>query len=305
MIGSSDLYVEAIISDMYLIAVDENDSFLVLYKGDLKENKERVTLKDSREKFLSALTTGAWKQVGYYSDSIFRYRPIEGDLKGRAFLERDSKLISTSVWEFSPATGAFKEGYNEYISGINIGDLIVFVDEDGEQNAFYRDSSVELKEFSTSDVKNISISERSTDDTKNALTKQMSIGSGSDFTLFEFNSDNRTGYFHKWTSHPFQITGQTLSIDDHYPSSFEQLYIVEDYVVFDETYNSKVDVRESRMRPKTNNEAKDDVIKAVAAIEEGQNFIKIKVDLKDGSSETIPIPVSSLQDLKSISVITE
>jgi len=59
------------------------------------------------------------------------------------------------------------------------------------------------------------------------------------------------------------------------------------------------------MRPKTNNEAKDDVIKAVAAIEEGQNFIKIKVDLKDGSSETIPIPVSSLQDLKSISVITE
>ena len=305
MIGTSDLYVEAIISDMYLIAVDENDSFLVLYKGDLKENEERVTLKDSREKFLSALTTGAWKQVGYYSDSIFRYRPIEGDLKGRAFLERDSKLISTSVWEFSPATGAFKEGYNEYISGINIGDLIVFVDEDGEQNAFYRDSSVELKEFSTSDVKNISISERSTDDTKNALTKQMSIGSGSDFTLFEFNSDNRTGYFHKWTSHPFQITGQTLSIDDHYPSSFEQLYIVEDYVVFDETYNSKVDVRESRMRPKTNNEAKDDVIKAVAAIEEGQNFIKIRVDLKDGSSETIPIPVSSLQDLKSISVITE
>ena len=131
MIGSSDLYVEAIISDMYLIAVDEKDSFLVLYKGDLKENKERVTLKDSREKFLSALTTGAWKQVGYYSDSIFRYRPIEGDLKGRAFLESDSKLISTSVWEFSPATGAFKEGYNEYISGINIGDLIVFVNEDG------------------------------------------------------------------------------------------------------------------------------------------------------------------------------
>ena len=48
-------------------------------------------------------------------------------------------------------------------------------------------------------------------------------------------------------------------------------------VVFDETYNSKVDVRESRMRPKTNNEAKDDVIKAAAAIEEGQNFIKIRI----------------------------
>jgi len=306
-IGRSNLYVEAIISDKYLIAVDENDNFLVLYRGDITEELERITLKDSREQFLSSLTTGAWKQIGSYSpDSIFRYRPIEGELKGRVFVEQDSKLISSKVWEYSPATGAFKEGYTEYLSGLNIGDLLVFVDKDGDQNAFYRDNSVELKEFTTSDVDNISISERSTIETKNTLSRQMSIGSGNDFTLFEFNVDNRTGYFHEWTSYPFQITGQALQIDDYYPSKFEQLYLIEDYVVFDESFSKKIDTRESRMKPKTDIESKEDSVKATEVLdEENKVSLKIKIDLKDGTSKTIPIPVSSLLDLKSISVITQ
>jgi len=306
-IGSSNLYVEALISDKYLIAVDANDNFLVLYKGDVTEELERITLKDSREQFLSSLTTGAWKKISSYSpDSIFRFRPIEGELKGRVFVEKDSKLMSSSVWEYSPATGAFKEGYTEYLSGLNIGDLLVFVDKDGEQNALYRDNSVELIEFSTSDVDNISISERSTTETKNTLNRQMSIGDGNDFTLFEFNIDNRTGYFHEWTSYPFQITGEALQIDDYYPSKFEQLYLIEDYVVFDESFSKKIDTRESRMKPKTDIESKEDSVKATEVLdEENKVSLKIKIDLKDGTSKTIPIPVSSLLDLKSISVITQ
>jgi hypothetical protein len=306
-IGSSNLYVEALISDKYLIAVDANDKFLVLYKGDVTEELERITLKDSREQFLSSLTTGAWKKISSYSpDSIFRFRPIEGELKGRVFVEKDSKLMSSSVWEYSPATGAFKEGYTEYLSGLNIGDLLVFVDKDGEQNALYRDNSVELIEFSTSDVDNISISERSTTETKNTLNRQMSIGDGNDFTLFEFNIDNRTGYFHEWTSYPFQITGEALQIDDYYPSKFEQLYLIEDYVVFDESFSKKIDTRKSRMKPKTDIESKEDSVKAIEVLDtESKVSLKIKIDLKDGTSKTIPIPVSSLLDLKSISVITQ
>ena len=306
-IGSSNLYVEALISDKYLIAVDANDNFLVLYKGDVTEELERITLKDSREQFLSSLTTGAWKKISSYSpDSIFRFRPIEGELKGRVFVENDSKLISSSVWEYSPATGAFKEGYTEYLSGLNIGNLLVFVDKDGKQNALYRDNSVELIEFSTSDVDNISISERSTTETKNTLNRQMSIGNGNDFTLFEFNIDNRTGYFHEWTSYPFQITGEALQIDDYYPSKFEQLYLIEDYVVFDESFSKKIDTRKSRMKPKTDIESKEDSVKAIEVLDmESKVSLKIKIDLKDGTSKTIPIPVSSLLDLKSISVITQ
>ncbi|MDB9937871.1 hypothetical protein N8Z69_00140 [Candidatus Thioglobus sp.] len=306
-IGSSNLYVEALISDKYLIAVDANDNFLVLYKGDVTEELERITLKDSREQFLSSLTTGAWKKISSYSpDSIFRFRPIEGELKGRVFVENDSKLISSSIWEYSPATGAFKEGYTEYLSGLNIGNLLVFVDKDGKQNALYRDNSVELIEFSTSDVDNISISERSTTETKNTLNRQMSIGNGNDFTLFEFNIDNRTGYFHEWTSYPFQITGEALQIDDYYPSKFEQLYLIEDYVVFDESFSKKIDTRKSRMKPKTDIESKEDSVKAIEVLDtESKVSLKIKIDLKDGTSKTIPIPVSSLLDLKSISVITQ
>ena len=35
-----------------------------------------------------------------------------------------------------------------------------------------------------------------------------------DYTLEQFNEDNRTGYLHEWESTPFQITGQTLTIND-------------------------------------------------------------------------------------------
>ena len=126
------------------------------------------------------------------------------------------------------------------------------------------------------------------------------------FTLFEFNIDNRTGYFHEWTSYPFQITGEALQIDDYYPSKFEQLYLIEDYVVFDESFSKKIDTRKSRMKPKTDIESKEDSVKAIEVLDtESKVSLKIKIDLKDGTSKTIPIPVSSLLDLKSISVITQ
>ena len=304
-IGSSKIYVESMISDKYLIAVDAQDRFLVLIKGDAKKVFERITLADSREQFLSSLTSGAWIKKNYGSDSIYRFRPIEGELKGRVFREQDNKLVSTKVWEFSPATGALKLSSTEYPSALNIGDLLVFIDKNGSQSAYNRDNSVELKRFSYTDVVNIPISERSTTEIKNTLIKQMSVGSGSTFTLFEFNADNRTGYFHEWVSYPFQITGQSLKVDNRY-SKLEQLYLIEDYVVFDDDFAKKIDTRESRMKPKTDIEAKEDSVKAIEVLdEESKVSLKIKIDLKDGTSKTIPIPVSSLLDLKSISIITQ
>jgi len=297
------LYIEAKISDKFLLGVDDNDNFLVLYKGDVKEISERVSLKDSREQFLSSLTTGAWlKKGGWGPDTIFRYRPVEGDLKGRVFKEQNNKLIATEVWEYSPSTGSFLQSYIEYTAGLNIGDIVVFVDTNGRQYPYYRDKSVEMKTFSLNDVKNIPITERSKNEIKNTLNRQMSVGGGNDFTLFEFNEDSRTGYFHEWISRPFQITGQTLTIGEY--NKFEQLYLVEDYVVFDEQWSKKIDIRESRMKPKTNEEAKKDSVEAKKIIEEEvKSSFKIKFDLKDGSSKTIPIPIS-LNDLESISVIT-
>ena len=303
--GSSTIYIESIISDKYLVAVDAQDRFLVLTKGGPKKIYERISLSESREKFLTSLTTGAWIKKSYSTDYLYRFRPIEGELKGRVFEEVDNKLVSTKVWEYSPATGVFKKSSYEYPSALNIGGLLVFVDKNGTQKAYYRDYTVKLKKFSHIDVKNIPITERSTTEIKNALSKQMSVGSASEFTLFEFNSDNRTGYFHKWESSPFQITGQSLKVENIY-SKIEQLYLIEDYVVFDEGYSRKVDTRESRMKPKTDIEAKDDSVKAIEVLdEESKTSLKIKIELKDGTSKTIPIPVPSLLDLKSITVITQ
>ena len=116
---------------------------------------------------------------------------------------------------------------------------------------------------------------------------------------------NRTGYFHEWVSYPFQITGQSLKVDNRY-SKLEQLYLIEDYVVFDESFSKKIDTRKSRMKPKTDIESKEDSVKAIEVLDtESKVSLKIKIDLKDGTSKTIPIPVSSLLDLKSISVITQ
>ena len=133
----------------------------------------------------------------------------------------------------------------------------------------------------------------------------MSVGTGSEFTLFEFNKDNRTGYFHEWESYPFQITGQTLKIDGLY-SKIEQLYLIEDYVVFDERFSKKIDTRESRMKPKSDEEASEDSVQAKAKLEaEVKSAINIKIELIDGTSKLIPVPINSISDLKSISIINK
>ena len=57
---------------------------------------------------------------------------------------------------------------------------------------------------------------------------------------------------------------------------------------------------------KTDIEAKEDSAKAIEVLdEESKTSLKIKIEFKDGTSKIIPIPVSSLLDLKSITVITQ
>jgi len=296
------VYIESRISDNYFIAVDDNDNFIVLSKGEKNETLERISLIDSREEFLSALTTGAWVIPSkYYGDAIYRFRPIEGELKGRMFVEQESVLTRTSVWEYSPSTGAFSIGYTEYNAGLKVGNILVFVDKDGEQKPYHKSTKVDLKNFTTSDVVNISISERSLNEIKEILSKQMSEGNY--FNLFEFSKDNRTGYYHVWKSFPFQITGQTMTIQDQ--REVEQLYIIEDYVVFDENIGRKIDTRESRLKPKTDEEAKKDSLEVKKDLEkEKSSSVTIKVDMKDGSSEIISVPVTSLIDIKSVTLIT-
>ena len=155
------VYIEAIISNQFLIAADDDDNFIVLKKSENKEQLTKVSMNDSREEFLKNLKSGAWIIPTYYGEDQYRFRPIEGDLKGRVFTQRDNKLTDTRVWEYSPSTGAFKIGYTEYSAGLSLGnEILVFLEDNGDQYSLYKDKEVEDKFFTTSDSSSLTISER-------------------------------------------------------------------------------------------------------------------------------------------------
>lgn len=298
------VYIEAIISNQFLIAADDDDNFIVLNKSENKEQLTKVSMNDSREEFLKNLKSGAWIIPTYYGEDQYRFRPIEGDLKGRVFTQRENKLTDTKVWEYSPSTGAFKIGYTEYSAGLSLGnEILVFLEDDGDQYSLYKDKEVEDKFFTTSDSSSLTISEREAANLKELISV---VSSKSDtFTFFEFNDDNLSGYLHEWKSEPFKISGQSISVKDNYTfNDLETIYSVEDYLVFGENDARKIDLRETRLKPKSDEEAKLDAEMAQELVNElSSQSISLKVELKNGKIEVVNIPVSSFSEVKSISIL--
>jgi len=302
-----DVFIEAKISENFLIAVDDRDDFIVLNKGSEKNILEKISLVESREQFLLNLKSGAWVVPSTYSaDRILRFRPIEGDLKGRVLTESENTLSNSQVWEFSPSTGAFKIGYTDYNAGLSLGgEILVLLEDNGDQYTLYKSDEINDKSFTVSDVKNLTISERDATQIKEMISI---VSSKEDqFTYFEFKEDNLSGYLHEWRSYPFQITGQTLFVEDNYTfNNSENIYLVEDYLIFGESDSRKIDLRETRLKPKTDSEAQADVEQAQSNKEQlSSKNVKLKIDLKNGQSETILLPVDSFENIKSISVIEE
>lgn len=300
-IGST-VYLEARITPSYLLAMDKRDNFIVLKRGKSQAKMPRTALKDAREKFLISLTTGAW-QIPRTTPLIYRFRPLEGDLKGLVFEETDNKLTSTAGWEFSAATGAIKIRGTEYPGGLVIGQLLVFVRSNGDQKMYYRDDSVDKKHFTTADTRTIALSERTAPEVVEAIGRQLSVSDT--FYLFEFNVDGRTGFRHEWQSKPFQITAENLKISDYY--TYKKMYLVEDYVALGDRGTAfKIDTRVSRLRPKSDAEAKTDAEKAsneLTVLREGG--VKLVITRTDGSVERIKLPLKSLEGLKSMEVVVE
>ena len=252
------VYIEARITETYLIAMDSDDGFIVLRRGKPRQEIARTDLRVARELFLKELATGAWEKPRYSTTYTYRFRPLESDLRGLRFEESSKKLQSTEVWEYSVATGAMKIGYSEYIGGLLIGDVLVFVDDDGSQEIYHREPTIEKKHFTTVDTKTIPVSERTAFEVNDAIARQLS--QEDTYFLFEFQSDGRTGYLHRWTSTPFQITGEGLKFSDGY-TEHKKIYLIEDYIALgDEGF--KIDTRTSRLRPKTDAEAVSDATEA-------------------------------------------
>jgi len=296
------VYLEARITPSYLLAMDKRDNFIVLKRDKTKTKLPRTDLKVAREKFLISLTTGAWK-IPSSTPPVYRFRPLEGDLKGLVFKEKDNKLTSTFGWEFSAATGAMKISSTEYVGGLVIGELLVFVETDGDQKMYYRDGSVDQKHFTTGDTRAIALSERTAPAVIEAIGRQLS--QSDTFFLFEFNADGRTGYRHEWQSKPFQITAENLKIGDYY--TYKKMYLIEDYIALGDRGTAfKIDTRMSRLRPKSDTEAKADADKAskeLSVLREGG--VTLVITRTDGSVDRIKLPMKSLEGLKSMEVIVE
>lgn len=296
------VYIEARMTNSYLIAMDADEEFIVLRREDTKQQAVRTELQAAREAFLRELTTGAWLQPSYIGSYVYRFRPLHSDLKGLKFGESDNKLQSMEVWEYSVATGAIQIGYSEFIGGLVEGDLLVFVDGDGEQAIYHRDSSTEKKHFTTADTKSISISERTASSVSEIIGRQ--LAQDDTFFLFEFSTDGRTGYLHEWTSTPFQITGESLELDDY--NTYEKVYLIEDYVTLGEERGFKIDTRKTRLRPKTDLESESDADQAkdsLQAIQEGG--VKLLIMRTDGTTEKVRLPLKSFNELKSINLQME
>ena len=121
---------------------------------------------------------------------------------------------------------------------------------------------------------------------------------------FEFKDDGRTGFTHQWRSSPFNITGETF--ETKLIGESERLFQVEDFVIFEGEEVFKMDTSESRLKPKTNAEAKSDVAAQEQLQQNAQmKSVKVRVMTVDGETVDVVLPVTDFASIASVSILTE
>jgi hypothetical protein len=109
---------------------------------------------------------------------------------------------------------------------------------------------------------------------------------------------------HKWRSEPFTITGETFK--DELIGKAENLYQVEDFVIFGEDDVFKIDVSPSRLRPKTDEEVASSVaLQKKLKNEALSQSLVVKVLKKDGSTLDVKLPIGDFSEVENISVVRE
>ena len=154
-----NVIVEARMSQSYMMGLDERDNFFVLKAISPLSVHSRTDLERQRFEFLKLLVTDVWQRTRYNEKRDYKFRPIEGPLKGRRVRLLNDKLEASDTWEYSPSTGALKIGYTEYIGGVVIDDTLALVVEDGDQTFYRRIPSGSGREFTVSDVRKTPINE--------------------------------------------------------------------------------------------------------------------------------------------------
>ena len=298
----SSVIIEARVTDQYFVGLDQSDEFIV-YKS-IRPSADQVTtdVELQREQFFDALLTGEWETKNWGVTNTHKFRPIYGELAGKKFTIYENRLSSDSSWEYSPATGALKIGYTEYVGALIVNDTLALIQKNGDQKFYNRLRNGNTKRYTLGDVKTVSLSENSLLKVKEMLSPQFQRDEY--LYSFEFKEDGRTGFTHMWRSTPFSITGETFKTD--LVGKSEKLFQVEDFVVFEGQMTFKMDTSESRLKPKMDDEVASDVAKQKELQTSAQTkTVKVRMLTSTGDTVDIALPVNSFSDIISISILTE
>ena len=294
--------VEARVSKSYMVGLDHRDEFVVFRVSQAMNSQSRTDLSKQRSEFLTALVTDTWQELNYGRYTDHKFRPVEGQLKGRKIHLTNNKIGGVSTWEYSPATGVLKIGYYEYIGGMVIGDTLALLEKDGDQTFYKRKPKGTGKVFSVSDVKAHRIDESRGNELSVVLSGQFQAESY--LYSFEFNEDDRTGFVHKWRSIPFTITGHGLLNDLIHET--ETIYAVEEFLIFNDHFILKRDATASRLRTKSETEVIRDQRSMERKLEEvGQTRVILRVTDTKGEVQDITLPFVSMAEIVGFQILTE
>jgi len=302
---SDSVIIEASIGSNYFIGLDSRDNFIVFKNIGKSSIKQKTAMSDMREDFFDAFLTGSWEKSSYSSKIIYKFRPIYGELKGKRFGldSEDNRLKDLTSWEYSPSTGALKIGSREYIQAKVVGDTLALLNKDGDQNFYSRSSESDGIRYTLADVKQVPLNENSLSKIEKELSSQFQYG---DYIyLFEFSNDKRTGFVHKFRSKPFSITGETF-YSESIISKSNVLYVVEDFVLFDDYDVFKRDASHARLKGKSEEEVAKGVKEESQRIENlSKKQLLAVITLSDGNVVEVPLGIQDLDGVKKIELVVE
>ena len=84
--------VEARVSKSYMVGQDHRDEFVVFRVSQAMNSQSRTDLSKQRSEFLTALVTDTWQEVNYGGYTDHKFRPVEGQLKGRNIHLNNNKI---------------------------------------------------------------------------------------------------------------------------------------------------------------------------------------------------------------------
>jgi hypothetical protein len=298
----SEVIIEARINDQYFIGINERDDFIVFKSLEKAPVVVSTVLAQQRKEFFDKLLTGEWQTTSYGSLNTHKFRPVYGELAGELLTTRNDRLYEDSKWEYSPSTGAIKIGYTDFVGAVIVNDTLALIEKDGDQKFFIRAFNSSEKRYTLADVKASALNENSLQKISEMLSAQFQRGEF--FYSFEFKSDGRSGFSHKWSSSPFNITGETFSSDMIGKS--DKLFQIEDFIIFDGNEVYKMDATPSRLRAKSEDEVKQDAInQEQLQVAAQSSTVTIRLMTVDGEIKDVPLPVSSFGEIASISILSD